>query len=74
MSIQFLYKDGKGAVVDEWGRPEPIDYIVDEEQYHLEILSPYAQCLCKLSQEESGEWVIIQIEDGAKADTGIAMR
>lgn len=74
MSIQFLYKDVKGAVVDECGRPEPIDYIVDEEQYRLETLSPYTQCLCKLSQEESGEWVIMQIEDGAKADADIAMR
>lgn len=74
MSIQFLYKDGEEAAVDECGRPEPMDYVVDEKQYRLETLSPYTQCLTKLSQEESGKRVAIHIEDGAKADTDIAMR
>lgn len=36
MSIQFLYEDGNGTVVDEYGRPEAMHYIVDEEQYVLE--------------------------------------
>ncbi|ORE12388.1 hypothetical protein BCV71DRAFT_240173 [Rhizopus microsporus] len=31
MNIQFLFENGKGSVVDEYGRPEPMDYIVDEE-------------------------------------------
>jgi hypothetical protein len=53
MSIQFLYEDGKGTVVDEYGRPEPMDYIVDEEQYRLETLSSYAQYLSKLCQKET---------------------
>ncbi|ORE03792.1 hypothetical protein BCV72DRAFT_307907 [Rhizopus microsporus var. microsporus] len=33
MNIQFLFENGKGSVVDEYGRPEPMDYIVDEEQF-----------------------------------------
>lgn len=40
MSVQFLYKDGKGTAVDEPGWPEPMDYIVGKEQYRLEALSP----------------------------------
>lgn len=52
MSIQFLYEDGNGAVVDEYGRPEPMDYIVDEEQHGLETLSSYTQyCLHCLKTE-----------------------
>ncbi|KAI9468948.1 MAG: hypothetical protein EXX96DRAFT_492598, partial [Benjaminiella poitrasii] len=48
VSVQFLYKDEKGAVVDELGRLEPMDYIVDKEQYRLEALSPSTQYLSKL--------------------------
>ncbi|KAL1935749.1 hypothetical protein VTP01DRAFT_4889 [Rhizomucor pusillus] len=36
MSVQFFYEDGQGTVVDEHGRPDPMDYVVDEEQYALE--------------------------------------
>lgn len=74
MSIQFLYEDGKEAVVDECGRPKSMDYLVDEKQYHHETLSPYTKCLSKLSQEESSERVAMQIEGGAKDDADIAMR
>jgi hypothetical protein len=49
MSIQFLYEDKKGAVVDEYGRLDPVGYIIDEEQYHLESLSSYTQYLPTLS-------------------------
>ncbi|KAG1137521.1 hypothetical protein G6F37_011194 [Rhizopus arrhizus] len=31
MNIQLFYENGKGSVVDEYGRPELMDYIVDEE-------------------------------------------
>jgi hypothetical protein len=30
MSIEYLYKDRKGTVVDEYGRPEPMYYIVEK--------------------------------------------
>jgi hypothetical protein len=50
-SGQFLYKDGKGVVADELGRPEPMDYIVDKEQYCLEASSPSTQYLSKFCQE-----------------------
>ena len=33
MNIQFLYEHRKGSVVNEYGRPESMDYIVDEEWF-----------------------------------------
>ncbi|KAG0741370.1 hypothetical protein G6F57_001031 [Rhizopus arrhizus] len=48
MSIQFLFENGKGSVVDEYGRPEPMDYIIDEEQFRLETLSSHTQYLVQL--------------------------
>ncbi|ORE21517.1 hypothetical protein BCV71DRAFT_261148 [Rhizopus microsporus] len=33
MNIQFVFENGKRSVIDEYGRPEPMDYIVDEEQF-----------------------------------------
>ena len=48
MNIQFLFENGKGSVIDEYGRPEPMDYIVDEEQFCLETLSSHTQYLAQL--------------------------
>lgn len=33
MNIQFSYENEKGSVVDEYSKPEPMDYIVDEGQF-----------------------------------------
>jgi hypothetical protein len=41
MNIQFLFENGKGSVVDEYGRPEPMDYIVDEEMKYTTNTSKY---------------------------------
>ena len=51
MNIQFLYENGKDSVVDEYDRPEPMDYIVDEEQFRLETLSSHIQYLAQLPLE-----------------------
>jgi hypothetical protein len=56
-----LYKDGKGTVIDELGRPEPMDYIVNKEQYRLEALSPSTQYLSKLCQEGNNKTETMQI-------------
>ncbi|KAI8088347.1 hypothetical protein BDF21DRAFT_334924, partial [Thamnidium elegans] len=61
VSVQFLYKDGKGTVVDELGRLEPMDCIVGKEQYRLEALSPSTQYLSKLCQEGNNKAETIQI-------------
>ncbi|KAL1926453.1 hypothetical protein VTP01DRAFT_5782 [Rhizomucor pusillus] len=36
MGAQFLYEDGQGIIVDENGRPEPMDYFIDQEQFALD--------------------------------------
>ena len=50
MNIRFLYEDGKGSVVDKYGMPKPVDYIVDEEQFRLGTLSSTA------SGERERDW------------------
>ncbi|GAB5590838.1 hypothetical protein Unana1_05738 [Umbelopsis nana] len=74
MSIQFLYEDGKGIVVDEHGKPEPMDYIVDEEEYRLETLNSYTQYLATVPQQGDNETEAMQIEDNRKVNTDVAMR
>ncbi|KAG0181890.1 hypothetical protein DFQ28_008386 [Apophysomyces sp. BC1034] len=55
-------------------RPEPMYYIVDEEQYRLESLSPYTQYFSTLSQQEGNETDAMQTEDNVKAETDVVMR
>ena len=43
--VQFFYEDGQGNAVDENGRPEPMDYIVDQNLYALESLTSHTKYL-----------------------------
>lgn len=72
MSIWFLYKDGKGTIVDEYGRSKPMDYIVDEEQYVLRIVSPYTQHLSNLLHV--GEEADTMQPDDTKNDADIVIK
>ncbi|KAG1443306.1 hypothetical protein G6F56_010721 [Rhizopus delemar] len=74
MNIQFLFENGKGSVIDEYGRPEPMDYIVDEEQFRLETLSSHTQYLAQLPLESEDEVEVMQIEKEAKASNDVVMR
>ncbi|KAG1141032.1 hypothetical protein G6F37_008599 [Rhizopus arrhizus] len=65
---------GKGSVVDEYGKPEPMDYIVDEEQFCLETLNSHIQYLAQLSLEENKTIEVTQVEDAVKSNTDVAMR
>jgi transposase len=62
MNIQFLFENGKGPVVDRYGGPEPMDYIVDEEQFRLETLSSHTQYLAQLPLESEKGIEAIQVE------------
>ncbi|KAL1929229.1 hypothetical protein VTP01DRAFT_2288 [Rhizomucor pusillus] len=73
MSIQFFYEDGQGVVVDEHGRPEPMDYIVDEEQYALETVSSYSHYLRNTPVAKDRQIAAMQT-DGVKNDTDICMK
>ena len=74
MNIQFLYENGKGSVVDEYGRPEPMDYIVDEEQFRLEALSSHIQYLAQLPLERVKIVEATQVEKEVQPDSDVVMR
>jgi hypothetical protein len=74
MNIQLLYENGKGSVVDEYGRPEPMDYMVDEEQFCLETLSSHIQYLTQQPLEGSKAAESMQVEEDVKPDTDAVMR
>lgn len=75
MNIQFLFENGKGSVVGEYGRPEPMDYIVDEEQFRLETLSSHTQYLAQLPPESEKEIEAMQVEkELVKPRSDVTMR
>lgn len=73
MNIQFLFENGKGSIVDEYGRPEPMDYVVDEEQFRLETLSSHTQYLAQLPLESEKEVETMQTEE-RKPSSDVIMR
>ncbi|CEG76001.1 hypothetical protein RMATCC62417_10962 [Rhizopus microsporus] len=73
MSFQIFYEDGHGNAVDEYGRPEPMDYIIDEERYALETVSSHTQYLYNQPQENNFDVSSIEDED-AKDDVDVCMK
>ncbi|GAB5593207.1 hypothetical protein Unana1_08107 [Umbelopsis nana] len=73
MSIQFFYEDGQGSAIDEYGRPEPMDYVVDEERYALETISSYTRYLHNRPRKSDAKSVVRETED-AKRDVDVRMR
>ncbi|KAG0738552.1 hypothetical protein G6F57_002832 [Rhizopus arrhizus] len=53
MSTKFLYEDGHGNVVDENGGPEPMDYIVDQEEFIVETIATHTDYLKNTTFDES---------------------
>ncbi|ORE11282.1 hypothetical protein BCV72DRAFT_191676, partial [Rhizopus microsporus var. microsporus] len=51
--FQIFYEDGHGNAVDAYGRPKPMDYIIDEERYALETVSSHTQYLHNQPQENN---------------------
>ncbi|KAG1163202.1 hypothetical protein G6F37_001443 [Rhizopus arrhizus] len=74
MNIQLLFENGKGSVVDEYGRPESMDYIVDEEQFRLETLSSHTQYLAQRSLESEKIVEAMQVEKEAKPSSDTVRR
>ncbi|CEI86016.1 hypothetical protein RMCBS344292_00463 [Rhizopus microsporus] len=73
MSFQIFYEDGHGNAVDEYGRPEPMDYIIDEERYALETVSSHTQYLHNQPQENNFD-VDSMADEDAKDDPDICMK
>lgn len=53
MSTIFLYEDGHGNVVDESGGPEPMDYIVDQNEFIIETIATHTKYLKAAVPNES---------------------
>ncbi|OAD81086.1 Homeodomain-like DNA binding domain-containing transcription factor [Phycomyces blakesleeanus NRRL 1555(-)] len=73
MNTQFLYENGKDSVVNEYGRAEPMDYIVDEEQFRLETLSSHTQYLAQLPLENDKTVEAMQVEKEVKPGSDLVM-
>ncbi|CEI95404.1 hypothetical protein RMCBS344292_09592 [Rhizopus microsporus] len=73
MSFQIFYEDGHGNAVDEYGRPEPMDYIIDEERYALETVSSHTQYLHNQPQENNFD-VDSMADEDAKDDPDVCMK
>ncbi|KAG1137624.1 hypothetical protein G6F37_011072 [Rhizopus arrhizus] len=65
MNIQFLHENG---------RPEPMDYIFDEEQFRLETLSSHTQYLAQLPLERVKIVEAMQVEKEVQPDSDVVMR
>ncbi|KAI7849801.1 hypothetical protein BDC45DRAFT_447970, partial [Circinella umbellata] len=53
--VQFFYEDGQGNAVDENGRPEPMDYIVDQNLYALESLTSHTEYLQNVNSTSTAQ-------------------
>ncbi|CEG70127.1 hypothetical protein RMATCC62417_06076 [Rhizopus microsporus] len=53
MSTIFLYEDGHGNVVDENGGPEPMDYIIDQNEFIVETIATHTEHLRNAVPNES---------------------
>ncbi|KAG1171013.1 hypothetical protein G6F71_007263 [Rhizopus microsporus] len=73
MSFQIFYEDGHGNAVDEYGRPEPMDYIIDEERYALETVSSHTQYLHNQPQENNFD-VDSMADEDAKDNPDVCMK
>ena len=73
MSFQIFYEDGHGNAVDEYGRSEPMDYIIDEERYALETVSSHIQYLHNQPQGNNFDIGSMTDED-AKDDPDVCMK
>ncbi|KAL4205790.1 hypothetical protein AB4K20DRAFT_1952953 [Rhizopus microsporus] len=72
MSFQIFYEDRHGSAVDEYGRPEPMDYIIDEELYALETVSSHTQYLHNQPQENNFD-VDSMADEDAKDEVDVCM-
>ncbi|KAL1933710.1 hypothetical protein VTP01DRAFT_7800 [Rhizomucor pusillus] len=66
---QFLYEDGLGNVVDEDGRPEPMDYIVDQKQFTLETITSHTQYLQQAASERPSQTKQIEVDKPREEDS-----
>ncbi|CEP13237.1 hypothetical protein [Parasitella parasitica] len=69
MSTMFLYEDGCGNVVNENGGPEPIDYIVDQNEFIVETIATHSEYLKHSASSESSWTCPMLVEKSKEEDT-----
>ena len=52
MSIIFLFEDGHGNVVDENGGPDPMEYIVDQDEFVVEAIATHSEYVKNTASSE----------------------
>ncbi|CEP17181.1 hypothetical protein [Parasitella parasitica] len=72
MSMQFLYEDGQGHVVDEHG-VEPMDLVVDEELFAIETISSRTQFLMNKPPERYSNPVMHPVSDDKNNDVDMEL-
>ncbi|KAG0738929.1 hypothetical protein G6F57_001304 [Rhizopus arrhizus] len=69
MSTIFLYKDGCGHVVDENDGPEPMDYIIDQNEFIVETIVTHSEYLKHTASSESSLTYLMVVEKSKEEDT-----
>ncbi|KAI8878176.1 hypothetical protein K501DRAFT_158337, partial [Backusella circina FSU 941] len=69
MSTIFLYEDGCGNVVNENGGPEPMDYIVDQNEFIVETIATHSEYLKHSASSESSRTCPMLVEKSKEEDT-----
>ncbi|CEG81604.1 hypothetical protein RMATCC62417_15786 [Rhizopus microsporus] len=69
MSTIFLYEVGYGNVVDENGSPEPMDYIVDQNEFVVETIATHSEYLKHTACGESSRTCPMLVEKPKEGDT-----
>ncbi|KAG0747888.1 hypothetical protein G6F62_002141 [Rhizopus arrhizus] len=62
MSAMFLFEDGHGNVVDENGGPEPMEYVVDQNEFIVESIATHSEYLKNMLSCESSSVCPMLIE------------
>ena len=62
MSTLFLYEDGHGNVIDENGSSEPMDYVVDQNEFIVEIIATHTDYLKHAVSNESSSTCPMLVE------------
>ncbi|KAI7869858.1 hypothetical protein BDF14DRAFT_202293 [Spinellus fusiger] len=62
MSTVFLYEDGHGNVIDKNAGPEPMDYIVDQNEFIVETIATHTEYLGNAVSNESSLSCLMLLE------------
>jgi hypothetical protein len=62
MNTLFLYEDGHGNVVDENIGPEPMEYIVDQNEFIVETIATHTDYLKNATSDESSLTYLMSVE------------